>query len=300
MKKKRLITRKTAPYIFCAPFILSFCVFLVYPMISMIGTSFQKMQGINSYRFVGLDNYRRLLTDSHIETAVKNSLGFTVGIIVVNVVLALLLAVILNNKLTPLRNIFRSAIYIPALTSIIVAGIFFRLFFGSNADTPLNTLLRFLGAEPKEWLYDTKLTGVITLVITSTWRWLGTNVLYFLSALQTIPEDLYDAAYVDGANAWQRFWHVTLPGIKPILIFVVTILTYGGLRMFGESYVLWPNSTTPGDIGLTVVLYIYRTAFGQFDMGYASAMSVVLFLGLMVVNAVYIRFFGIGRRENGI
>lgn len=299
MKKKRLITQKTAPYIFCSPFILSFCIFLVYPMITMIYTSFRKMQGISSYRFVGLDNYRRLLTDSHIGAAVKNSLGFTVGIIVVNVVLALLLAVILNNKLTPLRNVFRSAIYIPALTSIIVAGIFFRLFFGSNGDTPLNTLLRFFGSEPKEWLYDTKLTGVITLVVTSTWRWLGTNVLYFLSALQTIPEDLYDAAYVDGANAWQRFCHVTLPGIKPILIFVVTILTYGGLRMFGESYVLWPNSTTPGDIGLTIVLYIYRTAFGQFDMGYASAMSVVLFLCLMVVNGVYIRFFGIGRREAG-
>lgn len=297
MKKRNFITQKTAPYIFCAPFILSFCIFLLYPMINMVYMSFRKMQGIGSYRFVGLANYERLLTDNHMRAAIWNSIGFTVGIIVVNVILALFLAVILNNKLTPLRNGFRSAIYIPALTSIIVAGIFFRLFFASNADTPLNMLLQLFGAEPKEWLYDTKVTGVIALVATSTWRWLGTNILYFLSALQTIPEELYDAAYVDGANAIKRFWYVTLPGIKPILIFVITILTYGGLRMFGESYVLWPNSSTPGDIGLTMVLYIYNKAFGNFDMGYASAMSVVLFACLMVLNAIYIKFFGIGKKE---
>ena len=156
--------------------------------------------------------------------------------------------------------------------------------------------MQFFGSTPKEWLYDTKLTGVIALVFTSTWRWLGTNILYFLSALQTISPELYDAAYVDGANAWQKFRYVTLPGVKPILIFVITILTYGGLRMFGESYVLWPNSKTPGDIGLTIVLYIYRTAFGQFDMGYASAMSVVLFAFLMILNGIFIKSFGIGRR----
>ena len=297
MKRKKIITQKTAPYIFCAPFICSFLVFMLYPMINMIYTSFFKLEGINTYNFSGLDNYKRLASDTHISAAIFNSLGFTVGIIIVNIVLALLLAVLLNHKFTPLKNIFRSAIYIPALTSIIVAGIFFRLFFASNSDTPLNTLMQFIGMSPKEWLYDTKITGIIALVFTSTWRYLVTNVLYFLSALQTISPELYDAAHVDGASAWQRFRHVTLPGVKPILIFVITILTYGGLRMFGESYVLWPNSKTPGDIGLTIVLYIYRTAFGHFDMGYASAMSVVLFICLMVLNFIYIKTLGIGRKE---
>jgi arabinosaccharide transport system permease protein len=211
--------------------------------------------------------------------------------------LALFLAALLNNKLIPLRNVFRSALYIPALTSIIVAGIYFRLFFASNADTPLNSLMQLLGFAPREWLYDTKFTGILALVFTSTWRWLGTNILYFLSALQTISPELYDAAHVDGASAFQRFRYVTLPGVKPILIFVTTILTYGGLRMFGESYVLWPRSKTPGDIGMTIVLYIYRTAFGEFDMGFASAMSVVLFACLMAINFVYIKAFGIGRRD---
>lgn len=297
MKKRRLITQKSAPYIFCLPFIITFIIFLVYPMLNMIYTSVHKMQGVSTYQFVGADNYTRLLSDAHILMAIANSIGFTVGIVIINTTLPLFLAILLNNKLTPVRNIFRSAIYIPALTSIVVAGIFFRLFFGSNDDTPLNLAMQFFGGTPKEWLYDTKLTGVIALVFTSTWRWLGTNILYFLSALQTISPELYDAAYVDGANAWQKFRYVTLPGVKPILIFVITILTYGGLRMFGESYVLWPNSKTPGDIGLTIVLYIYRTAFGQFDMGYASAMSVVLFAFLMILNGIFIKTFGIGRRE---
>ena len=297
MKKRRLITQKSAPYIFCLPYIITFIIFLVYPMLNMLYTSVHKMQGVSTYQFVGADNYTRLLSDAHILTAIANSIGFTVGIVIINTTLPLFLAILLNNKLTPVRNIFRSAIYIPALTSIVVAGIFFRLFFGSNDDTPLNLAMQFFGGTPKEWLYDTKLTGVIALVFTSTWRWLGTNILYFLSALQTISPELYDAAYVDGANAWQKFRYVTLPGVKPILIFVITILTYGGLRMFGESYVLWPNSKTPGDIGLTIVLYIYRTAFGQFDMGYASAMSVVLFAFLMILNGIFIKTFGIGRRE---
>lgn len=297
MKSKGFITKKTAPYIFIAPFILSFLLFMLYPMCSMIYNSFLKLDGINSYRFVGLDNYTRLFGDPHIGAAVLNSLGFTLGIIVVNVPLALMLAVILNNKLTLLRNFFRSVLYIPALTSIIVAGIYFRLFFASNSDTPLNSLMQFLGFAPREWLFDTKFTGVLALVLTSTWRWLGTNILYFLAALQTIPPELYDAAEVDGASAIQRFRYITLPGVKPILIFVITILTYGGLRMFGESYVLWPRSKTPGDIGMTIVLYIYRTAFGQFDMGYASAMSAVLFVCLLMLNFVYINLFGIGRRD---
>lgn len=296
--KGRIFTKKTAPYLFCAPFIISFAVFMLYPMLCMIYRSFFKLEGISTYRFVGPDNYQRILTDPHIGNAVLNTLGFTLGITIVNLVLPLLLAVILNNVLTPFRNIFRSAFYIPALTSIVVAGIFFRLFLAGNADTPLNLLMQLFHQEPKEWLYDTKFIGVIALVFTSTWRWLGLNILYFLSALQTISPELYDAAYVDGANTVQKFRYVTLPGIRPILIFVTTILLYGGLRMFGESYVLWASKSSPGDIGLTIVLYIYRTAFGHFDMGYASAMSVVLFLFLMLLNFIFIRTLGIGKGGN--
>ncbi|TLS52777.1 sugar ABC transporter permease [Paenibacillus antri] len=291
-----MLTKRTAPYFFCAPFIITFLVFMLYPMYDMVYRSFYKLEGIRTYRFVGFDNYQRILTDPHIPNAMVTTLGFTLGIVIVNLVVPLLLAIVLHHNLTPFKNIFRSAFYIPALTSIVVAGIFFRLFLAGNADTPLNALMTLLGNEPRNWLFDTKITGIIALVFTSTWRWLGLNILYFLAALQTISQEIYDAAHVDGASAIQRFTHVTLPGIRPILIFVMTILTYGGLRMFGESYVLWAGGTTPGDIGLTIVLYIYRTAFGHFDMGYASAMSVVFFAILMILNFIYISTMGIGKR----
>lgn len=297
MNKRKIITKRTAPYLFCAPFIISFLVFMLYPMLFMIYRSFYKLEGVSTYRFVGAGNYQRILTDPHIGNAILTTLGFTLGITIVNLILPLLLAVVLNQKLTPFKNIFRSAFYIPALTSIVVSGIFFRLFFAGNDNTPLNLFMQFINQEPKEWLYSTKITGVIALVFTSTWRWLGLNILYFLSALQTISPELYDAAYVDGANTVQKFRYITVPGIKPILIFVTTILTYGGLRMFGESYVLWASKSSPGDIGLTIVLYIYRMAFGQFDMGYASALSVILFICLMILNFMYIKSLGIGKKE---
>lgn len=295
--KRHFNTIKIAPYLFTLPFIASFLMFFLYPMVSMFMMSFQHIEGISDATFVGLNNFRRLLADAHVRTALVNSVSFTIGIVVVNVVLAVLLAVALNNRMTPARNTFRSALYLPALTSIIVAGIFFRLFFGSGTGTPLNQLMTFLGLPPREWLYDTFSTGIFVLVLTSTWRWLGTNILYFLCGLQGIPQELYEAADIDGASAFQRLLHVTIPGLKPILIFVITVTTYGGLRMFGESYVLWVNGATPGDVGLTMVLYIYKTAFTRFETGYAAAMSVALFLLLIVINILYIKGLKIGVKE---
>jgi len=288
---------RMAPYFFALPFVLSFFLFFLYPMVSMLVMSFERIEGVDSVQLIGADNYRRVLTDPHLGTAVLNSVLFTVGIVVVNVSLAVLLAVVLNNKRTVFREGFRSALYLPALTSIIVAGIFFRLFFGSGKLTPLNSLMTTLHLPTREWLYDTKMTGILVLVVTSTWRWLGTNVIYFVCGLQSIPDELYEAANMDGANALQKFWNITIPGLKPILVFVITILTYGGLRMFGESYVLWVNGSTPGDIGLTVVLYIYKVAFAQFETGYASALSTILFICLMAINIVYVRFLKIGSKE---
>ena len=290
-------TVRIAPYLFTAPFVVAFLMFFLYPMIHMFQMSFQRIEGISDATFVGVDNFRRLLTDTHVRAALLNSVCFTVCVVVVNVTLAVLLAIMLNNRTTPMRNAFRSALYLPALTSIIVAGIFFRLFFGSGETTPLNQLMNMLGFGTRKWLYDTVPTGIFVLVITSTWRWLGTNVIYFLCGLQSIPEELYEAADIDGAGPLQRLMHITIPGLKPILIFVITVTTYGGLRMFGESFVLWTNGSTPADVGLTIVLYIYKTAFTRFDTGYASAMSVALLILLVLINLLYVKGLGIGRRE---
>lgn len=286
-----------APYLFTLPFVISFLLFFAYPLVYMVMMSLENIEGISDVTFVGMKNYIRLFADARVANAVLNSVLFTVGILVINVVLALLLAVVLNNKLTPMRNMFRSALYLPALTSIIVAGIYFRLFFGSGEGTPLNSMMRLFGMEPKAWLFDSVATGVFALVVTSTWRWLGTNLIYFLCGLQSIPLELYEAAEIDGAGAFQRLRYVTIPGLKPMIVFVVTVLTYGGLRMFGESYVLWTNGNTPNNIGTTIVLYIYRTAFARYQTGYAAAMSALLFVVLFIINLLYIRFLGIGKES---
>lgn len=296
-KSKHFNTVKKAPYLFTLPFIISFVLFFLYPVIFMFVMSFQKIESLNSWSFVGFDNYRRLPSDINIKPAVANSILFTIGILIVNVTLGVLIAVGLNNKKTLFRNAFRSAIYLPALTSIVVAGIFFRLFFAGGDDTPLNKLMTILHLPTREWLYDTQLAGIFALVVTATWRWLGTNTLYFLCGLQSIPDELFETAEIDGANSFQKFWNIIIPGLKPILIFVSTTMVYGGLRMFGESYVLWPRGTTPGGIGVTIVLYIYKTAFTSFDFGYASAISVLLFIFLIILNMLFIKFLGIGKQE---
>ncbi|MBQ3705744.1 MAG: sugar ABC transporter permease [Clostridia bacterium] len=288
-------TMRIAPYLFTLPFVISFCLFFAYPLGYMVMMSLENIEGISSVTFVGMKNYVRLFGDARVMNAVRNSVMFTAGILVLNVVLALLLAVVLNNRQTPLRNMFRSALYLPALTSIIVAGIYFRLFFGSGDRTPLNSVMSFLGFGPKAWLFDTVYTGVFALVITSTWRWLGTNLIYFLCGLQSIPQELYEAAEIDGAGPLQRLIYVTIPGLRPMIVFVVTVLTYGGLRMFGESYVLWTNGNTPNNIGITIVLYIYKTAFARYQTGYAAAMSTLLFVVLFFINLLYIRFLKIGK-----
>jgi len=297
-RKKRYFNMvKKAPYFFTLPFIVSFAMFFLYPVIFMFVMSFQRIEGLDSWAFVGFDNYRRISSDVNIKPAITNSILFTIGILVVNVTLGVLIAVGLNNRRTLFRNAFRSAIYLPALTSIVVAGIFFRLFFGGGENTPLNRLMTILHLPTREWLYDTQLTGIFALVITATWRWLGTNSLYFLCGLQSIPDELFEAAEIDGANSFQRFWNIIIPGLKPILIFVSTTMVYGGLRMFGESYVLWPRGSTPGGIGVTMVLHIYKTAFTSFDFGYASALSVLLFIFLILINIIFIKFLGIGKQE---
>ncbi|MGI6725914.1 MAG: carbohydrate ABC transporter permease [Christensenellales bacterium] len=295
--RHRLNRIRIAPYLFTLPFVVSFIIFFIYPLGYMIVMSFQNIEGISSATFVGLKNYLRLITDNRVTASMLNSIYFTLGILVINITIPLFLAIVLNNRFTLFRNAFRSALYLPALTSIIVAGIFFRLFFSSNENTPLNRIIQLFGQEPKAWLFDSVPLGIFALIITSTWRWLGTNIIYFLCGLQSIPPDLYEAADIDGANSFQRLRYVTLPSLRPIIIFVVTILTYGGLRMFGESYVLWVSGTgnTPGNIGLTIVLYIYRTAFTRFQVGYAAAMSTALFFLLILINLAYIKVLRIGK-----
>lgn len=291
--KTFLHSRKVAPYVFISPFLVAVVLFLAYPIASAIMMSFQDIVP-GSETFVGLKNYRSL-DNTHFYAAVKNSLKYTFWTLVVLIPLPLVLAVWLNTKVMVARNFFRSALFIPSLTSIIVGGAIFRLIFGELPDAPMNSLLSLLGFEPRNWTGNAA-TGMLLMVLLATWRWLGVNIVYFLSGLQSIPRELYEAAEIDGAGAWQKFMRITVPMLKPVTVYVLTISIYGGLAMFTESYVFW-GTRSPNDIGLTIVGYLYKEGLEFFNLGFGAAIGITLLVGVLVINLIQLAISGQFRKE---
>lgn len=297
VKKKLNIlnSTKVVPYFFVLPFIASFLLFFLYPIISTVIMSFQEIAGPFDVKFIGFKNYTRLM-NPHFFNALKVSTVYTFWTIFVLVPLPIVLAVILNSNLTIGKNFFRSALFMPALTSVVVAGIFFRYSFGEQPDALINAIIGTIGLSPVNWLQG-RTTAMVVLVLYCTWRWLGVNIIYFLSGLQGISIELYESAEIDGANTIQKFFGITLPCLKPVIIYVITISVYGGYSMFAESYTLWAGPRSPGDIGTTLVNYIYQQGFNQNDMGFGSAVGIVLLLIVMIVNFLQLSLMGFFKKE---
>jgi arabinosaccharide transport system permease protein len=294
-RRNALFSQKYAPYIMVAPFVLSFLLFFLYPIINTVIMSFQEIYP-GQRNFVGLENYYKLL-NPQFYTAVFNTAVYTLWTLIILIPVPLVLAVILHSKLTPFSSVFRSALFIPALTSVIVAGVVFRLIFGESESSLANALLVKLGFSPQQWMMQWD-TGMFLMVLLASWRWMGVNVLYFLAGLQNIPKELYEAAEMDGAGPLMKFFRITLPLLKPVTVYVLTISIYGGFRMFEESFVYWQNHS-PGDIGLTITGYLYMQGFENFDLGFGAAIGLVLLLIVLTLNFVQLKFFGVFRKEDG-
>jgi len=285
-KKVRMLD--VAPYIFTAPFIIYFVIFFIYPIGQTFYQSLCQQVGFAPPQFAGFANYK-LMFDDYFITACQNSAIYTFFTCLILIPLPLLLAALINSGFVIKPDLLKSAMFIPALTSVVMAGLFFKYAFSSNPDAIMNAFVRLLGIAPQGWL-ETRLTTWIVMVIFCCWKWMGVNIVYYLSALQTIPKDLYEAAELDGANAWQRFRHITVPGVKPTIIYVLTISIYGGFSMFAEAFTLFNSARTPGDIGATIVSYIYAQGFNRNNFGLASAAGIVLLVGVMVINVIQLRF----------
>lgn len=282
-------TIRLAPWLFVSPFLLSFAVFFAYPLISTVIMSFQEINFGDS-AFIGLTNYRNLANERFYH-ALWNSAAYTVLTIAVLVPLPLVLAVLINGNGTRFKEFFKSAYFLPALTSVVVAGISFRFAFSSQPSALINQLVQRLGGMPKEWLFK-RGTTMFVLVLFCTWRWLGVNIIYYLSGLNAIPTEQYEAAAIDGAKPFQRFWHITLPNLKSVTVYVVTISVYGGFSMFAESFTMFSSASSPGDIGLTIVSYIYLEGFNFANLGMGSAIGVALFAVIMTVNLIQLALTG--------
>ena len=286
---------RVVPYVLVSPFVLYFLVIYLYPAITTVVMSFQRLDGPSNAEFIGTLNYQRVWSRTFVQ-AVTTTLRYTIWDLLILVPVPLFFAVLINSTLVKCASFFKSLFFVPALTSIIVAGIVFRLAFGTLDSSLANQVIGLWNAEPRKWLMDAG-TGNFVLILLTLWRWMGVNIVYYYSGLQAIPTELYEAAQIDGANAWKQFLHITAPGIKPVIIYVTTLTVMGGFSMFTESVALW-QSANPGGVGRTIVGYMYMTGFNKSNMGMASTVGLVLLGMVLCVNLAQLWLMGFFKKED--
>ena len=293
--KKFLFSQKAAPYVFVLPFLLSFCIFWIYPLFSTVKMSFQSILPVQIV-WIGLENYAKLLKDTAFHTAIRNSFTYMLLSLLLLIPFPMLYAVLMDSNLVKAKGVWKAILYMPALTSVVISGTLFRLMFAEMPTGQMNQILQFFGSDAIPWLKNGA-TAMFALVLLCCWRWTGVNMLYFMSGLKGIDASLYEAADIDGANSWQKFWYVTIPLLKPTTIYVLTISVYAGLAMFLESYMLWGGNTSPKNIGLTIVGYLYKRGIERNQMGYASAVGLVLLAIALLINVVQLVLNGTFKKE---
>ena len=292
-----LIQHRYAPYFFVAPFIVLFCAFGLYPLVKSVLLSFYATSGPKSQLFVGLENFRFILDDPSFRQAVMNTAIFAAGSVFLQLPLSLGLALLVNYRLLRGRNLFRLCFFSPNLVGMVFVGVIFSVIFTAPYGL-LNVVLHNLVGTSLEigWLDNPKLI-MPALVLTSLWMYVGFNMVYFLAALQGVDLTLYEAATVDGAGPIQRFWHVTLPSIQPVAVFVIVLSTIGSFQLFELPYLMLGNGPGAGDAGLTIVMYLYQNGFITGDLGYASAIGWTLALGVLVLAVIQMYLSGSWKKE---
>ena len=269
-------------WLLLAPALVLLGIFVFWPIaylgyLSLTTGSFTRM----GTHWVGLQNYVRLLGDADFWQVVGNTVYFTTVTVIPSLVLPLGLAVLLNRSVV-LRGLLRTAYFIPSVASLVAAGLGFRWLFQNEG--PINELITGLGGPAIPWL-NSPVWAMPVLIILSIWKQIGFNMVVFLAGLQTIPGSRYEAAELDGADAWQKFWYITLPGLQPTLVFVTVTTVIFTLRSFEPVYVM--TGGEPLNSTNILVYYVYEQAFSQFDLGYAAAAATVLMfiaLGLVYVQ----------------
>jgi arabinosaccharide transport system permease protein len=284
-----LLDARLAPFVFLLPFMAVFVVFRVWPLIQAVEMSFQDVQGLQGNDWVGLDNYQGIMANPRFMDALMNTIVYTIMTLIILIPIPLALAALLDRGRTYKPLAWRIALFIPALASLVVVSFLFRIVLGENG--LLNTALAALGLPPQAWLTSATL-AIPSLLIIATWRWVGINMLYFNSGLVNISRELYEAAAIDGARNTQMFRHISLPLLRPTIIFVLIISVIGGFQLFVEPFLLWSGGNSPGGAGLSVGLLIYRTAFTSFKFGEAAAMGVVLGIIILIVSLIVFRLAG--------
>lgn len=271
---------------FLSPAIVTFLVFVLAPTLGVLYLSFYDWNLLSDGTFVGLDNFDRLVHDDRLLHVYGSTAYMALVILAVNVVLGLLLAVLLETRMPRwIRGFFRLSFLFPFVVSAAAVALIWR--FLLNKDLGLvNYLLGLTGIDRIDWLGSSAWAPVSVIVVNS-WKTIGFSILVYIAGLQAIPAVLKEAAIVDGANAWTRFWRITFPMLSPTIFFLVVINTINSFQIFAEPRVLTQGG--PGDASRTIVEYLYDRAFGDFDLGYASAIGITFMLVLIVLTAIQFR-----------
>lgn len=280
--KKNSIT--IAPYIFIAPNIILFLVFMIIPIIFTFYISFHDWGILGAPEFIGLQNFVRLFSDKVFWTSLGNTIYYTAVTVPLSAAFGLLGAILLNRKI-PLRPIFRTIFFAPVVVSMTAAGLIWTWMFNPHYGL-FNKILSYFGIESVDWLTSTT-WAMPAIIITTLWLRIGYCLVIYLAGLQAVPDSLYEAADIDGANDWQKFWRITLPMIRPTTVFILVMEVIHGFMVFDLIYTM--TNGGPGFSTTVIAQYIYQKAFVEGDMGYASAIGTIFFLIIMVLTAVQLR-----------
>lgn len=281
-----MMKQTKAPYFFIAPAVILFLIFTAYPIIASFYLSFhQKEDGV--YTFAGLSNYTRLLNDSIFWTALSNTFIIFILQVPLMLMLAMILASVLNSQLLKLKALFRVSFFLPAVTSLVAYSLLFSIMMQNNG--LFNELLGYIGIDGIPWLSDS-VWAKFSIVIAMTWRWVGYNMIIFLAGLQNIPEEMYEAASIDGAGKIRQFFSITVPSLKPIILFAGILSTIGTLQLFDEPFNLTGGG--PGNSTMTLGLYIYENGFEYFDFSYGSAVAYVVVVLVAILSYGQFKFTG--------
>ncbi|MFI5340909.1 MAG: ABC transporter permease subunit [Candidatus Methylomirabilales bacterium] len=274
-----------APWLFLAPYLLTFLAFFLLPALWSAVLSLTDWKIVGTPRFVGLRNYVRLWNDPLFYTSLKNTLFYTAVIVPLMALVGLGLALLLNQPLRG-RILTRTAVFGSYVVMVSVVGILWRWVLDPTGAGIVNYYLTQLGLPPLAWLAVPE-TAMLSIILATVWWTAGYNMVLYLAGLQDIPLAAREAARIDGANAWQEFWSVTLPMLRPVTFFVVVMSIAKSFQVFGQVYVMTQGG--PSNSTLTIVNYLYVVGFTWFEMGYAAAIAYALFLLLLVITVVQFR-----------
>jgi len=272
-----------APYGLLLPFAVLFGLFTLYPLARSLVLAFQQTFGPEATRYVGLANFAALLKDSLFWVAVRNTVLYTLGSVLIQLPLAMILALALQSKGVRGKRFFRMLLFAPATVGVAYAAIMFGVMFEKQTGL-INQLLQSVTGRGLDFPWQQEHV-LWMLILASLWMFTGFNMIFFSAALANVREELVEASTLDGASAWQRFVHVIVPEIRPVAGFVVLMSVIGSLQLFELPYLILNNSGGPDNRGLTIITYLYQNGFENGDLGYASAVGWMLATVLILIAA---------------